>query len=121
GNPQAVGNVQSIKRLLDHGADVKAKDPAGRSVLMLAASSDSVPVEAVKMLIERGADVNAKSANGETALDFAKRRGQTPIVDLLVKARATEGSASTGQILEPKPAGSVRAALERSIPLLQRA
>jgi hypothetical protein len=41
-------------------------------------------------------------------------------VDLLVKAGAKPGSASAARVSPPKPAGSVRAALLRTIPLLQR-
>ncbi len=115
-----LGDAHAVKMLLDRGADVNAKDPKGHTILMLAASSDALPVEAVKTLIDRGADVNAKTAQGETALDFAKRRGETPIVDLLTKARAKEGSASLGPAMKTKAAPSVRTALERSIPLLQR-
>jgi len=87
---------------------------------MLTASSDAIPVETVKFLIERGADLNAKNLDGKTALDLAKQRGSTPVVDLLVKAGAKAGFTSTERVPSPKPAGSVRAAVERSIPLLQK-
>jgi hypothetical protein len=87
---------------------------------MLAASSDADSVSTIKSLIERGADINAKNSEGRTALDFAKRRGPNPVVDLLVKAGAKEGAVSTTPVPTPKPASSVRAALERSISLLQR-
>jgi ankyrin repeat protein/cytochrome c551/c552 len=114
-------DARMIKTMLDRGASVDAKDVGGRTLLMLAASSEAVPVETVKTLIERGADVNARSTNGETALDFARRQGDTPIVDLLVKAGAKETGAFADPAARPKPAGSPRAAVERSIPLLQRA
>lgn len=116
----AFGDGSMVQLLLDHGADVKATDPAGRTLLMLAASTDTLPVETVQTFLQRGADVHAKSAGGKTALDFAKQQGETPIVDLLRKAGTPEVGGSTGAVRKPKPAGSVRAALERSIPLLQR-
>jgi hypothetical protein len=116
----AFGDRGTVQMLLDHGADIRATDPAGRTMLMLAACTDTLPVEVVKTFLQRGADVHAKCTDGKTALDFAKQQGQTPIVDLLRKAGAREGGASPDPILKPKPAGSVRAALERSIPLLQR-
>ncbi len=87
---------------------------------MRAAASDALPAATVKTLIAQGADVSAKSPNGDTALDFAKRRGKTPIVDLLIQAGAKEGSTLSDPVLRPQPAHSVRAAVERSIPLLQR-
>jgi hypothetical protein len=42
-------------------------------------------------------------------------------VDLLIKASAKEGSGSAAPLPDPRPAASIRAALERSIPLLQKA
>ncbi|HEY3966845.1 MAG TPA: ankyrin repeat domain-containing protein [Planctomycetaceae bacterium] len=120
GNPAGFGNAKLIQRLLDHGADVNAGGPGGRSILMNLANSDSLPVETVAALIDRGADANARTKAGQTALDFAMQRGQTPLVDLLVKAGAKPGNAPPVQVSPPKPAGSVRAALLRTIPLLQR-
>jgi hypothetical protein len=87
---------------------------------MLAASSDAILADTVKSLIEHGADLDAKTPEGKTALDFARLRGATPVVDLLVKAGAKTGAAATASVAAPKPAGSVQAALERSIPLLQK-
>src|SRR5487761_12996 len=120
GNPAAFGNAKLIQRLLDQGADVNARGRDGRSILMYLANSDSLPLESVTTLIERGADTNTATEAGQSALDFALQRGQTPIVDLLVKAGAKAGSASPVQVSPPKPAGSVRVALLRTIPLLQR-
>ncbi len=120
------GNAQRVKTLLDRGADVNAKlsgvrvDVDGRTPLMLAASSDLLPVDAIKVLIERGADVNVKGPAGETALDLARRNGNTMVVDVLMKSGATAGTVSTRPAVTPKPAASARSAAERSIPLLQR-
>src|SRR5579859_2169995 len=114
------GDALAVKELLDHGADANSKDPDGHTLLMLAAASDALPVEIVKTLNERGVDVNAKDAKGETALDFAKQRGNTPVVVFLVQAGAREGSPSSASIIAPVPAHSVRAAVERSLPLLQQ-
>ncbi|PYU30931.1 MAG: hypothetical protein DMG31_13045 [Acidobacteria bacterium] len=113
-------DASTVKMLLDRGAGVNTRDAEGRTILMLAASSEAIPVETVKALIDQGADVKAKSADGQTALDFAKRLGDTPIVDLLIKAGVKEAGASTGRVPKPAPAKSPRAAVERSLPLLQR-
>ena len=114
------GDARAIKAVLDLGIDASATDTNGRTVLMLAASSDAIPVETVQALIERGADVNAKSPDGKTALDFAKQRGDTAVVDLLIRSGAREETVSSAPLLRPKSAGSVRGALQRSLPLLQR-
>jgi ankyrin repeat protein len=115
-----LGDARFMAPLIEHGADPKMTDPSGRTLLMLAASSDALPIETVNALIGRGVDVNAKSPDGETALGFARLRGATPIVDLLVKAGAKD-DAVTASKLTPSPAASPRAAIERAIPLLQKA
>jgi len=114
-------DARTLKILLDHGADAKFKDEGlGITALMYAAISEGSPVGSVKALIERGADVNAKTVEGTTALDFALRQGDPAVVQLLRKAGAKEGDASPQPIVKPKPAASVRAAIDRSLPLLQR-
>ena len=105
---------------LRRGADVHVKDPFGNTLLMLAASSDAIPVEAVKTLIARGADVNAKNAEGRSAMDFAKLRGSTPIVDLLTSAGAKEAAPFKLTSAKPMPASSSREAIARSVSLLQK-
>src|SRR5262249_31048476 len=108
------------KMLLDYGAviktDAKMRD---MTCLMFAAVSDALPVDIARDLIERGADLKVKSSRGLTALDFARRLGNTPMVDLLVKAGAKEAIAPA-PVLQRKPAATFRAAIERSIPLMQR-
>lgn len=114
-------DASAFKILLDHGADATAAEPGlGFTSLMYAADSEVGPAERVKNLIERGALVNAKTADGTTALDFALRAGDPSVVDLLRNAGAKEGDAPPPPALKPKPAASPRAALDRSIPLLQR-
>ena len=109
-----------FKMLLDHGPDVKAAEPGlGFTALMYAANSEAGSVEKVKTLIERGGDVNAKTADGSTALDFALRSGNSSAAEVLRKAGAKQGDAPA-PILRPQPAASLEAAIDRSIPLLQR-
>ena len=116
-----------IQRLLERGADPNARvmsirrDLRGRTPLMVAASSDYLPTVTVKMLLDRGADPNAAGPDGETPLDLAKRNGPTPVVEMLVAAGARPGKGFPRPALTPRPAMSARAAVERAIPLLQRA
>lgn len=114
-----IGPARATRLLLDRGADPNMRDADGRTLLMLAASSDALPVDSVRALLDKGADVHATSPRGETALGLASLRGQTAIVDALIKAGAKPAPASE-PALKPVPAVSARAAVERSLPLLQR-
>lgn len=113
-------DAKPLARWVERGTDVHTKDPGGNTLLMLAASSDALPVESVKTLIARGCDVNARNAEGRSAMDFAKLRGATPVVDLLAKAGAKEAAPFKIESVKPKPAGSSREAIARSLPLLQK-
>ncbi len=106
--------------LLERGGDMNARDADGRTLLMLAAASDAIPVDVAKALIAKGADVNARTATGETALGLAKRHGKTPMVDLLLASGAEDAPAPPGPAAQPAPASSPRAAVERSLPLVQQ-
>src|SRR5207247_2308093 len=68
----------------------------------------------------RGANVNAKTSTGLTMLDFARRQGNDTLVEALIGAGLRDESPAPSQ-LPPKPARSARAAIEKSIPALQRA
>lgn len=116
-----LGDAWTVPFLLQRGADPNARDLEGRTLLMLAASSDRVPLDTVRGLIAKGADVHAVSPRGETALALARQRGRTRVFDALIEAgaRETPGSASMAPP-SPSPAASPRAAIERSLPLLQK-
>jgi ankyrin repeat protein len=114
-----LNDTRAVNALIDHGANVNAKDPDGNTLLMLVSACDDASADTVKRLIAGGADVNAKNPRGETALDFARGRGKTAVVDLLVETGAKDSGTQTAQQLDFKPAGSVRDAIQRSIPLLQ--
>ena len=109
-----------VARWLARGTDPNTKDPGGNTLLMLACSSDSLPLDSVKSLIARGADVNARNAEGRSAMDFARLRGATPVVDLLARAGAKEATPFKLESARPKPAGSSREAIARVLPLLQK-
>lgn len=117
----------TVRILLDRGASVDAPDGLGHTPLAYAAGSDMIPAEVVKLLIEHGANVNAKSPHqnsgdtGMSVLDIALLRGETPVVALLKKAGATSSAVATVAFSTPQPPDSARAAIQRSLPLLQRA
>ena len=67
------GSVETVKLLIENGADVNAENYSGKTPLMYAATSlkgeDSVII--TELLIENGADVNAVDNFGQSALDHA--------------------------------------------------
>ncbi|MEY2395920.1 MAG: hypothetical protein QOF94_2265 [Acidobacteriaceae bacterium] len=121
-----LGDVNAVKLALDHGADVNAFDPLGRTPLMYAAASDLLDLDVVKLLVERGADVNAKDVHKEggdsglTVLDIAKLHGDTPVVQWLIKSGA-KGTSPSSPVLKARRENTIQSAIRGSIPLLQRA
>ena len=59
------GDVESVRRLLEQGANVEARDGAKRTPIIAAAYGNHV--EAAEALIEAGADVNAKDETVQSA------------------------------------------------------
>jgi ankyrin repeat protein len=112
------GPALGTPMFLARGATLEGRDPSGRSMLMLAAASDAMPVDAVKALIAMHVDVNERTAAGQTAIGLARRHGNTPIVKLLLDAGAKDEALPPAPA--PSPAGSARAAIERALPLLQQ-
>ena len=117
--PAAAAHPDAIRAALEHGADVNARDAKTRTPLMLAAIAEGLPADAIRLLLTRGADPAAKDPRGRTALDFARRLGTTPAVDALSAANAP-GSASSPEAMTFVKANTVRDAVSRSLPLLQR-
>ena len=107
------GDLQSIKTLLDRGAR------SSPNLLTMVALSPAIPTETIRTLISRGADVNARTPAGLTMLDFAKRQGHVTLVKALIEAGVPDETPAPLQ-RQPKPAASARAAIEKSIPALQR-
>ena len=125
-NIAALGDVNAVRLMLDHGADVNAIDPLGRTALMYAAASDLLLLDVVKLLVGRGADVNVKDGHkqagdfGLTALDIARLHGETPVVEWLIQSGA-KGMAQSAPVLKPRRENTIQSAIQGSIPLLQRA
>jgi len=81
------GNVVLLKKHLDAGVDVSAKNKAGMTPLLYAATSGHK--EIAEFLITKGADVNAIVATGpkkgKTPLDAANGTNHPEVADLLRK------------------------------------
>ena len=73
----------AILLLLEHGADINARDHYGWTPLHVA--SENGALEEARLLIEHGADVGAKRDDGKTALEVAAFRRHDEIVKLLLE------------------------------------
>jgi ankyrin repeat protein len=62
----ANGNLTDVKRHLQRGVDVNAKDAKGATPLLSAAMNGHKDV--AELLVVKGADVNAKGTHGKTPL-----------------------------------------------------
>jgi ankyrin repeat protein len=110
-----VGDLRAMNILLERGAQ-----PAPNFVQSLALAPKTIPLDTIRMLIGRGANIHFKTSTGVPILEFAKRQGNTALVDALRQAGASDEN-SLPHVPSPKPSGSVRGALARSLPPLQRA
>ena len=74
--------VETVRLLVDHGADVNALYYSHSTPLHLASSQGIL--EAVQILIKHGADVNAQNETNLTPLHLASLLGDIQIVQLLI-------------------------------------
>lgn len=77
------GQTETIRRLIENGADVNAADEDGWSPLIFAARWGHT--DTTRLLIEHGADVNAADEDGWTPLMFAAQEDHTHIARLLIE------------------------------------
>lgn len=76
------GQADTMKLVLNKGADVNTKMADNWTALMWAANRGHLDV--VKLLLDNRADINAKTENGSTALTLAALYGHTEVVKLLL-------------------------------------
>ena len=63
-------NIAGIRILLEHGAEVDARD-VQQTTPLLAVAGGSGDVEAIRVLLEHGADVHAETLAGQSAIELA--------------------------------------------------
>jgi ankyrin repeat protein/squalene-hopene cyclase-like protein len=100
-------NQPMIRAMLDRGADPKAADRNGSTMLMWAVGGESPDAALVEELLRRGADPNVQNKLGESALTWAIRRGDMAMAGRLQAAGASQSSA-------------VRRSVENAVALLQK-
>ena len=90
-----VGSIDTMRLLLDKGANVNARTYSGMTALMCAVSDP----DKVRLLVERGADVNAAAASGRTALELAAMGGTSgPTVRYLLDHHANARAIDKGGV-----------------------
>src|SRR5262249_47396461 len=62
-----------IATMLEHGADINAKDARGMTPLMMAAGAESQDLASVRLLLDRGATVKVTAKDGQTPLMWARK------------------------------------------------
>jgi ankyrin repeat protein len=77
-----MGHVEVARLLVEHGADVAARDEHESTALHFAVQEASVGL--ARLLIEHGANVAARDEYGSTPLDLAVRRGSVDLARLFV-------------------------------------
>jgi cytohesin len=91
------GNVEVVKLLLAHKADVNAKEPARGQTALLWAVAEKRP-EIARVLVEHGANVQARSKSGFTPLLYAADRGDGDSAQILVAAGADVNEATADRV-----------------------
>jgi ankyrin repeat protein len=90
------GDRATVDRLLQAGADVRAKDADGTTALHWAAHSGDADL--TRALIKAGADVRASNDYGATPMSAAAEIGSAEVLEVLLKAGAdVESPNSEGQ------------------------
>ncbi len=129
------GNSGVARLLLDAGAQTDQRDLiANYTPLHWAASSEHSSPALVELLLARGADANAEGGQpvdnflgvAQTPLSLARKRGDTPIVQALLKAGAKDAPAPARSGKAPKqPAENsggktVAEAIQQALPPLTK-
>lgn len=80
------GNLEMVKLLIEHGADIDITDSESQNVLQMAAVKGDKAL--VAYLIDHGADIYHADGDGFTSTHFAAGHGFAEIVQLLIESGA---------------------------------
>ncbi|TPX37453.1 hypothetical protein SmJEL517_g00580 [Synchytrium microbalum] len=98
----ALGDLELVKALLTHGAQVNAQDERGTTALYLA--SENGHSEVVNVLCEHGAEVDHSTVDGKTALWTASQNGHLEVVTYLVQKAENVNQVATNTLNEGQTA-----------------
>ena len=77
------GNIEIVRHLLNHGAEINHRNYQGHSALQYACSKGKKDI--VELLLERKADVNIIDKRGDSCLHRVSSQGRDDILGLLLK------------------------------------
>lgn len=90
------GDIEALRRAVDGGADINARDPWGRTALIVALQQGRAAT--VESLISQGADISLTDAWGRTPLLVATQLKNTAAVRLLLARGADVNLANKNDI-----------------------
>ncbi|QJW46867.1 ankyrin repeat domain-containing protein [bacterium BFN5] len=101
------GRLEMINYLIEHGADVNAKDKDGQTALMKAVAYNYP--QAAKLLLQAGADSSVRDIRGNTAISLASEKKDPEVLKLLPQAagqpaaQPAKTQAAEQPLKEPQP------------------
>lgn len=113
------GRLETLQRLLDHGADPNRRGSEDITPLMMAAAASRPRLDVVRLLHEHGAELEPRDASGRSALDWALTQGETPVTQWLRKAGARRFVETPAPVASHVGPGNPRDALARAIAVLE--
>ena len=106
------GDLETIRTLLDAGADIRYVNPHGCTVMIdvmygRSILEDEQLIPVLHLLIERGAELNTVTDYGESALSVTSRVGRFDAVGLLLEAGADPAPLQWSPLHEAVALGSL--------------
>jgi hypothetical protein len=89
----AYGHLDTAEFLINHGADINAKNEDGWTPLHVAVFNGHLAL--VKLLLEKGADPSVRDNEQKTALEVARENGLSNIANLIEKFSKKTAKTST--------------------------
>jgi ankyrin repeat protein len=90
------GDFESVRRLIEEGAELDSKDRYGQTPLMIASMKGHTDI--VRLLVQNGAELNTTAKFNLSALMLAVINAHTEIVRILAEAGADLELRGTGAI-----------------------
>ncbi|KAK0051464.1 ankyrin repeat and KH domain-containing protein 1 [Biomphalaria pfeifferi] len=82
-----------VQLLLQHGANVNAKDDVGNTPLTLASELFEDKYKSIKLLVDGGSQVNHRDCDGMSPLWFAAKNSNLISLKLLIAEKVLENDA----------------------------